>query len=70
MVSNGVATPVYKPNKIVKKTNKNGKIGNTFIKSHYGSGYFEINDDLTIDVFGSVSILYNNRMVTKKKLIL
>jgi hypothetical protein len=51
-----VVTPIYKPNKITKTTNKNGKIGNTFIKSHYGSGYFEINDDLTIDVFGSVTI--------------
>lgn len=53
-------TVVYKPNKIVKKTNKNGKIGNTLIKTSDRYGYFEINDDLTIDVFGSVAI-YNTR---------
>lgn len=60
MVGDGVATPVYKFNKIVKKTNKNGRIGNTLIKTSDRYGYFEINDDLTIDVFGSVFV-YNTR---------
>lgn len=49
-------TPVYKPKKIVKKVNKSGRIGNTLIKTNNDYGYFDINDDLTIDVYGSVYI--------------
>ena len=50
-------TPVYKPKRIEKKANKYGRIGNTFIKANNDRyGYFDINDDLTIDVYGSVYI--------------